>query len=171
MRREVTSPNSESWISPRRSQPAADAIASPSVQAYILHDLLACAKLPLRELPTSHLVALEVPPDAVTGFEHQLLRLVCKIRTLGPHVAVIALPQIARHAQTELWVHRWNRLEHAPVQLMRTRVCDIGGSVPGLRLTTPLGKTFGDAGREVKLAAPCRRQVRSGCPSSDVSVE
>ncbi len=46
-------------------------------------------KLPLDELSSAHLVAIEIPPVALKGFEHDLLHLVAKIRAIGPHVAII----------------------------------------------------------------------------------
>ncbi len=70
------------WVSPRRWQPADDAVASQLVQIYLLHDLLARAKMPVGEFSPSHHIVLEVPPNAVTGFEHRLISLVCKIRNL-----------------------------------------------------------------------------------------
>ena len=64
-----------------------------TVRTYLLYQLLAAVKLPLDELAYAHLVAMKVPPLSQHGFEHNLLRVVSKIRQVGPHVVIIVLPQ------------------------------------------------------------------------------
>ena len=95
----------------------------------------------------AHLVAMEVPSNAtIDGTERLLLRLVRQIMAAGPQVAVIVVPQVRRQAQTMIWVHRWNRLEHAPFTFHRTCSCCVGNSVPGLHAAIYLGRSFGSNG-------------------------
>ena len=117
-----------------------------TVRTYLLYQLLAAVKLPLDELAYAHLVAMKVPPLSQHGFEHNLLRVVSKIRQVGPHVAIIVLPQERRQAQTALWVHKWNRIEHVPFVFTKTCVCRLGSTAPGFHFTVLLGKSYGSAG-------------------------
>ena len=80
------------WVSTRKAGPVADGLAANIVKCYLLQELLASVKLPLDELISAHLVAIEIPPVALRGFEHNLLHLVAKIRAIGPHVAIIVQP-------------------------------------------------------------------------------
>ena len=93
-----------SWVSTRKAGPAADGLAANIVGCYLLHELLASVKLPLDELSSAHLVAIEVPPVDLKGFEHNILHLVAKIRAIGPHVAVIVQPSLRRQTQQALWI-------------------------------------------------------------------
>ena len=123
------------------------------MRTYLLHSLLAATKLPLDELSTAHLVAMEVPSKATIGFERLLLRLVQQTRAAGPQVAVIIAPQLRRQAQTMTWINRWNRMEHAPFQFHRTCSCCLGDSVPGLHGSIYLGRSFGSNGDYASCAA------------------
>ena len=67
------------WVSTRKAGPAADGLAANIAGCYLLHELLASVKLPLDELSSAHLVAVEIPPVALEGFEHDLFHLVAKI--------------------------------------------------------------------------------------------
>ena len=58
--------------------------------------MMAQMTVPLDELSTAHLAVLEVPPIAAARFEHELLRLVAKIRAQGPEVAVIVQPSLRK---------------------------------------------------------------------------
>ena len=102
------------WISTRKAAPAADALAANMIGSYLFHELLASVKLPLDELSLAHLVAIEIPPVALKGFEHKLLHLVAKIRAIGPQVAIIVQPSLRRQTQQALWIHRWNKLDSRP---------------------------------------------------------
>ena len=90
------------WVSTRKAGPAADGLAANILGCYLLHELLASVKLPLDELSSADLVAIEVPPVALKGFEHNLLHLVAKIRAIGPHVVVIVQPSLTRQTQQAL---------------------------------------------------------------------
>ena len=94
-----------------------------TLRTYLLHQLLASVKLPLDELAHAHLAVLKVPPLTQQGFEHDLLRMVSKIRQVGPQVAILVFPQERRQAQTALWVHKWNRINHIPFVFVKTCVC------------------------------------------------
>ena len=82
------------WVSPRKTRCTADAVAANIVDTYLLHELLVNVKLPLDELSSAHLVAIEVPPAPLAGFEHDLLQLVAKLRALGPNVLLIVQPSL-----------------------------------------------------------------------------
>ncbi len=116
------------------------------MRTYLLHSLLVATKLPLDELSSANLVAMEVPSKATSGFERLLHRPVQQTRAAGPHVAVLDAPQVRRQAQTMTWVNRWNRLEHAPFQFRRTCSCSLGDAVPGLHGSIYLGRSFGSYG-------------------------
>ena len=99
-----------------------------TLRTYLLHHLLASVKLPLDELAHAHLAVLKVPPLTQQGFEHNLLRMVSKIRQVGPQVAILVFPQERRQAQTALWVHKWNRINHIPFVFVKTCVCRLGST-------------------------------------------
>ena len=80
------------WVSPRRTLAVADAFASSAVQTYVLHHLISATRLPLDELSAAQLVVMEIPSKAIGGFEHSLLRLVQKVRALGPQIALLVPP-------------------------------------------------------------------------------
>ncbi len=50
------------WISPRRTATAVEGLAANVTGVYLLHRMLMDVKLPLEELTSAHLVAVEVPP-------------------------------------------------------------------------------------------------------------
>ena len=97
----------------------------------MLHELLASVKLPLDELSRAHLVVMEIPPAALSGFEHTLLRLIAKIRQLGVHVAVIVQPNLRKMTQQPFWAQRWNRLSHRPFTFVSACSCRISHVAPG----------------------------------------
>ena len=130
------------WISTRKAAPAADALAANIAGCYLLHELLASVKLPLDELSSAHLVAIEIPPVALKGFEHDLLHLVAKIRAIGPHVAIIVQPSLRRRTQQALWIHRWNKLDSRPFQIMQTCSCRLGNRCQGCHFPVLIGTTY-----------------------------
>ena len=143
------------WVSPRRTAEIADAVAGNTVRSHLLHHLLASVKLPLDEFSQSHLVAMEIPPKMPSGFEHSLLRTVSRVMTAGPHVAIMVLPQ----SQTALWVHLWDRLDHAPFKFVKACTCELGNTVPGLHLTVLIGTTCGNLGD----VGTCAHVPTTGC--------
>jgi hypothetical protein len=122
--------------------PAADALAANIAGCYLLHELLASVKLPLDELSSAHLVAIEIPPVAVKGFEHRLLHLIAKIRAIGPHVAIIVQPSLRRQTQHALWIHRWNKMDARPFQFVQTCSCKMGNQCHGCHFPLLCGSTF-----------------------------
>ncbi len=106
------------WISTRKAAPAADALAANIAGCYLLHELLASVKLPLDELSSAHLVAIEIPPVALKGLEYDLLHLVAKIRAIGPHVAIIVQPSLRRRTQQALWTGSYTPLTLPPILLV-----------------------------------------------------
>ena len=129
------------WISTRRGEPAADIISANIIGRYVLHSMMAQMTAPLDELSTAHIVVLEVPPTAAARFEHDLLRLVARIRAQGPEVAVIVQPSLRKKSNKTLWIHRWNRLSHVPFKFYQTCSCKVGNAVPGCHLTCLVGAT------------------------------
>ena len=89
---------------------------------------------------------MEIPSKAVGGFEHGLLRLVQKIRALGPHIALLVLPAARQQAHAMMWVNRWNRLEAAPFLFQQTCSCSIGGPNCGLHVSIYLARSLGSGG-------------------------
>ena len=75
-----------------------------------------------------------------------MLRLVQKIRALGPHVAIMVMPAAKQQAHTMMWVARWNRLEHAPFLLHRTCSCHLGKAIDGLQTSIFLARSYGSNG-------------------------
>ena len=132
------------WISTRRGEPAADAIAGCVIGRYVLHDMLTNMKAPLDELSTAHAVVLEAPSIVTARFEHDMLTLVQKIRSIGPEVAIIVQPSLRRRSNKTLWVHRWNRLHNVPFKFCQTCSCKLGNRVPGCHLTCLVGATTDD---------------------------
>ncbi len=147
------------WISTRKAAPAADALAANIAGCYLLHELLASVKLPLDELSSAHLVAIEIPPVALKGFEHDLLHLVAKIRAIGPQVAIIVQPSLRRQTQQALWTHRWNKLDNRPFQITQTCSCQLGNRCQGCHFPVLLGTTY-----PVELAS-CSRVPTPGAQS------
>ena len=115
---------------------------------------------------------MKVPPLTQHGFEHSLLRVVSKIRQVGPQVAIIVLPQERRQAQTALWVHKWNRIDHVPFVFTKTCVCRLGSTAPGFHFTVLLGKSYGTAGDfgicEHVPSSGCQQLVMQRCLSACV---
>ena len=140
-----------------------------TLRTYLLHQLLASVKLPLDELACAHLAVLKVPPLTQHGFEQNLLRVVSKIRQVGPQVAILVLPQERRQAQTALWVHKWNRINHVPFVFVKTCVCRLGSTAPGFHFTVLLGKSYGTAGDfgicEHVPSSGCQQLVMQRCMS------
>jgi hypothetical protein len=99
-------------------------------------------KLPLDELSSAHLVAIEIPPVALKGFEHDLLHLVAKIRAIGPHVAIIVQPSLRRQTQQALWIHRWNKLDNRPFRLIQTCSCQLGNRCQGCHFPILVGLSY-----------------------------
>ena len=130
------------WVSTRKAGPAADGLAANIAGCYLLHDLLASVKLPLDELSQAHLVAIEIPPLALKGFEHNLLHLIAKIRAVGPQVAIIVQPSLRRQTQQALWTHRWNKLDNRPFQLIQTCSCQLGNKCQGCHSRFLVGLSF-----------------------------
>ena len=102
---------------------------------------------------------MKVPPLTQHGFEHNLLRMVSKIRQVGPEVAIIVLPQERRQAQTALWIHKWNRIDHVPFVFTKSCVCRLGSTAPGFHFTVLLGKSYGSPGD----FGMCEHVPCSGC--------
>ncbi len=106
------------------------------------------------------------------GFEHDLLRMVSKIRQVGPQVAILVLPQERRQAQTALWVHKWNRIGHVPFVFTKTCVCRMGSTAPGFHFTVLIGKSYGTAGDfgicEHVPSSGCQQLVMQRCLSECV---
>ena len=102
---------------------------------------------------------MKVPPLTQHGFEHNLLRMVSKIRQVGPEVAIIVLPQERRQAQTALWIHKWNRIDHVPFVFTKKCVCRLGCTAPGFHFTVLLGKSYGSPGD----FGMCEHVPCSGC--------
>jgi len=134
------------WVSPRRTASVASAFCSRNAQTYVLHRLLVATKIAFDELRLAKYVIVEVPPKAVGGFEHSLLKLVQKILALGPQVAILVLPAARQQAHTMMWVNRWNRLELAPFSFQRTCSCQLGRAVAGLHATIYLARSYGSVG-------------------------
>ena len=115
---------------------------------------------------------MKVPPLTQHGFEHSLLRVVSKIRQVGPQVAIIVLPQERRQAQTALWVHKRNRIDHVPFVFTKTCVCRLGSTAPGFHFTVLLGKSYGTAGDfgicEHVPSSGCQQLVMQRCLSDCV---
>ena len=84
------------WVSPRKTVELASLFPANTVRTYLLPQLLAAVRLPLDELAHAHLVVMKVPPPTQHGFEHSLLRVVSKVRQVGPQFAIIVLPQERR---------------------------------------------------------------------------
>ena len=147
------------WVSSRKAGPVADGLAANIVSCYLLHELMASVKLPLDELSSAHLVAIEIPPVALRGFEHSLLHLIAKIRAIGPHVAIIVQPSLRRRTQQALWVHRWNKIDQRPFQLIQTCSCKLGNKCQGCHFPLLVGVTF-DA-----VLEPCSRVPTPGAQS------
>ena len=147
------------WISTRKAAPAADALAANIAGCYLLHELLASVKLPLDELSSAHLVAIEIPPVALKGFEHDLLHLVAKIRAIGPQVAIIVQQSLRRQTQQALWIHRWNRLDNRPFQITQTCSSRLGNTCQGCHFPVLLGTTY-----SVELAS-CSARSTPGAQS------
>jgi hypothetical protein len=124
----------------------ADAFSKHTVRTYALHHLLMATKLPLDELSAVHMVLMDVPSKASGGFEHLLLRLVQKIRALGPHVAIMVIPSAKQQAHTMMWVARWNRFEHAPFLFHRTCSCHLGKATDGVHTSIFLARSYGSNG-------------------------
>ena len=98
--------------------------------------------LPLDEFSKAQLVAIEIPPVALKDFEYSLSHLIAKIRAVGPHVAVIILPSLERHAQQPLWIHRWSQIEHRPFQITQTCYCRLGNKCKESHFRMMIGTTF-----------------------------
>ena len=130
------------WVSPRKTTAVANAVAANVVFACPLHELLASVKLPLDELSSAHLVVMEVPPAALSGFEHSLLRLIVKIRELGVHVAVVVQPNLRRQTQQPFWVQRWNRLDHRPFTFVSACSCRLSSSAIGCHHQLLIGSSY-----------------------------
>ncbi len=60
---------------------------------------------------------------------HDLLRLVAKIRKLGPHVAVVVQPSLRRKTQRSLWVQHWSPLDSVPFRFVQHCSCQMGDVV------------------------------------------
>ena len=130
------------WISTRRASGATDYVASHLSGSYLLHTMLRNVMLPLAELSQVHLVAMEIPAVAFAGFEHDLLKLVAKIQTVGPRQCVIVQPSLRKKTQRSLWVHRWNSMAQAPFRLHQTCSCKMGNPVPGCHFTYYVGADY-----------------------------
>ena len=130
------------WNMPRRTAAVAEALADRLVRRYSLHSLPLATKLPVDELPSAHLAAMEVPSNATSGLERPLLRPVQQTRAAGRQVAVITAPQLRRQAQLTTWANRWNRMKQASLQVHRTCSCCLGESAPGLHSPSDLGRSF-----------------------------
>ena len=150
------------WVSTRKAGPVEDGLASNVVKCYLLQELMASVKLPLDELSTAHLVAIEIPPVALGGFEHTLLHLITKIRAIGPHVAIILQPNLQGQAQQAQWVHRWNKIDQRPFQLIQTCTCKLGNKCQGCHLPLTVGITF------EALLEPCSQVPTLGAQSLTV---
>ena len=122
------------WISTRRTSPAADAIAANITGRYLLHEALGAVKLPLDEFSCAHLVVLEIPPVCYPRAEHDVLSLIAKIRSTGPHVAVVIQPSVRRQTQKAHWVHRWNKLDARPFDIRMGCSCKGYNLAPGVIL-------------------------------------
>ena len=105
------------WISTRRAIGAADTVAANVTGRYLLSDISSGREAPLQELSTSHLVAFEIPPVVGPHFEHKLLDIVMKIRSFGSEVLIVVQPSLRRKSNKTLWVHKWNYLAMAPLQV------------------------------------------------------
>ncbi len=130
------------WISPRRTATAIEGLAAQVTSVYLLHRMLMDAKLPLEERSSTHLVAVEVPRATLAKFEHDLLRLVAKIRKLGPHVAVVVQPSLRKKRQRSLWAQHWNRLDSVPFKFFQHCSCKMGDVVPTCHLVYYVGCSF-----------------------------
>ena len=132
------------------------------MKCYHFHELMASVKLPLDELCTAHLVAIEIPPVTLEGFEHTLLHLVTKVRAIGPHVAIILQPNLQGQTQQAQWIHRWNMMDQRPFQLIQTCTCRLGNKCQGCHLPLTVGLTF------EALLEPCSQVLTLGTHSLTV---
>ena len=130
------------WVSPRKTVAASHAIAANVVGSIPLHEALASVKLSLDEFVRAHLVIMEVPPASHVGLVHQLLRLVSRIRALGPHVAIVVQPNLRRQTQQPYWVQRWNKLTSKPFEFVSACSCMLGDGVPGCHNGLVIGTSF-----------------------------
>jgi hypothetical protein len=64
--------------------------------------------LPLDELSSAHLVAIELPAVSLGKFEHEVLKLVTNIRNIGHDVIVFVQPSLRKRTQKSFWVHNWS---------------------------------------------------------------
>ncbi len=76
-------------ISTRRAHGAADYLPQNVTKVYTLSEMMNQMKSSLDELSCNHLVVIEAPSDATGNFEHDLYKLVCRVREAGPEVAII----------------------------------------------------------------------------------
>ena len=150
------------WVSTRKTGPDADALAA-IIAGFdrLLHEILASVKMPLDELSAAHFVAINIPPVALKGFERDLLHLIVKIRAIGPHVAIIVQPSLRRHTQQASRVHRWNKMDVRPLQLIQTCSCKLGNQCQGCHFPLLCGTTFLNAAE----LEPCPRVPTPGAQS------
>ena len=77
------------WVSTRKASVCTDSVASYVTGRYLLYPMLTQVRLPLDELAQNQLVAIEIPSVSNSNYEHDVLRLVSKVRSVGPHVLLI----------------------------------------------------------------------------------
>ncbi len=130
------------WVSTRKAMGISDVVAKHVVAVHPLHQLLQNPMLSMEEFAAVNLVALEVPPVTLAGFEHDLLRKVAKLCAANVPVAILVQPSLRKRTQRALWVSKWNLLSDVPFTFRQTCSCKMGNAAPGCHFTYYLGCNF-----------------------------
>lgn len=112
------------WVSTRRNQLALSGSLPGSLyKTFLLHEVLSSKTAPLEELAAHPLVAFELPPTTMAGFERSFCQLVKRLREKHVHILTVVLPGNQRNSSNRLWCTAWNSLKGAPFVLHRTCSC------------------------------------------------
>ncbi len=127
------------WVSTRRTAAVVDCVAEYVDRTYLLHTFLHNQTWMPEEFASTELVVMEIPPVTLSRFEHDLLRVVRKIRTAGTHVLILVQPSLRKRTQRSLWIHRCNLLDYVPFRFQQMCSCQLGDTVPGCHYTYYVG--------------------------------
>ena len=127
---------------------------------YLLYKVLHDRELSFEEFRNFDLVALEVPPISKAGYEHDILKLVTNIRSVGPHVMIIVQPSLRKRAIRCLWIQKWNHMAEAPFRFSQTCSCKTPGNTSQCHFTYYVGTT-----------AQCHLEACDQVPTMGASVD
>ena len=63
------------WVAPRRTKALSGMFRAMVTGTYLLNSVMGRVKMPVDEFSQNHLVAFEVPPLTLSGFENDFLKL------------------------------------------------------------------------------------------------